>query len=264
MSPANLPNPMENSKKSETSETSETSKNPDPSSSDVKSTESEESEVSKSKISYRGITVRNSLFSESYDEYLECIYRLSLKNPAGWVKNIQISKRLKVKAPSVTNMLEKLSAAKLVEWKPRSGIRLLDAGRKRAKDLVFYHSIIELFLYRVLGMTDPVQIDKIACDFEHHLTPEMGQRLINLLGISGDMKNVDNFIFEDRLPIHIKTRIIYSEKELLEVLDDYNSKILGMINDGNITEEKVEDFHEAFRADLLEKKNTEPTEDLEN
>ncbi|MHA1521215.1 MAG: metal-dependent transcriptional regulator [Promethearchaeota archaeon] len=257
MSSANPPDPSEKS---------------EPSSSSVKSKDShdsaefrenkEPSNPSK-KPSYRGITVRNSPFSESYDEYLECIYRLSLKNPAGWVKNIQISKRLKVKAPSVTNMLEKLSKAELIEWKPRSGIRLLEAGRKRAKDLVAYHSIIELFLYRVLGMTDPEAIDNIACDFEHHITPEMGQRLVNLLGISGDWKNVDNFIIEDRLPTHIKTRIIYSEKELLEVLDDYQGKILGMIDDNNgITPEKVKNFHKKFRSNLMEKKNTKSEEGL--
>ncbi|TFH30644.1 MAG: hypothetical protein E4G98_01680 [Promethearchaeota archaeon] len=69
------------------------------------------------------------------------------------------------------------------------------------------------------------------------------------------MKNVDNFIFEDRHPIHIQTRIIYSEKELLEVLEDYHDQILGMLDEDQPTIEKVQTFHKTFRTDLLEKKN---------
>ena len=75
-----------------------------------------------------------------------------LKNPMGWVKNKDISIRLNVKAPSVTNMLQKLAKAELIQWTPRKGIKLTDSGKERAKQIVTSHVIMELFLNRVLGM----------------------------------------------------------------------------------------------------------------
>ncbi|MCF2140667.1 MAG: metal-dependent transcriptional regulator [Candidatus Lokiarchaeota archaeon] len=206
-----------------------------------------------SQISYKGITVRNSEYSESFDEYLECIYRLSLRNPAGWVKNNQISKRLQVKAPSVTNMLEKLSKAQLIDWKPRRGIRLTDIGRKRAKEVVFYHSIMEIFLNRILGMTNPEQINKIACDFEHHLTREFSDRLIELMGIHGELKNVDNFIMEDRLPTHIETRPIYSEKAVLEILEKFYFNLKKRIQSNDLSENELNEEYKIILEEIASK-----------
>ncbi|WP_457558977.1 metal-dependent transcriptional regulator [Candidatus Harpocratesius sp.] len=216
-------------------------------------TTSKTSPLSSSQISYKGITVRNSEYSESFDEYLECIYRLSLRNPAGWVKNNQISKRLQVKAPSVTNMLEKLSKAQLIDWKPRSGIRLTDIGRKRAKEVVFYHSIMEIFLNRILGMTDPERINKIACDFEHHLTREFSDRLIELMGISGDLKNVDNFIMEDRFPTHIETRPIYSEKAVLKILEKFYSNLNKRIQSNDLSENELNEEYKIILEEIASK-----------
>ncbi|MHA1777042.1 MAG: hypothetical protein DRO88_13465 [Promethearchaeia archaeon] len=201
-------------------------------------------------ISYKGITIRGAHHSESYDEYLECIYRLSLNNPAGWVKNGQIAKKLNVKAPSVTNMLEKLSNANLVDWKPRSGIRLTELGRERAKEIVLYHSIIEIFLSRVLGMTDPEQINEIACDFEHHITKEFSDHLIDLLGISKDLKNVNNFILEDKLPMHIESRPIYSEKQVFSLLHDFYSRLKARIESTPLTSSILKEEYQNFVASL--------------
>ncbi len=174
---------------------------------------------------YKSVTERDKIYSESYDEYLEAIYRLSLKNPMGWVKNKEISERLKVKAPSVSNMLEKLAAAKLIEWKPRSGIRLSKKGKERGKELVMNHIIMELFFERTLKMNNPEQIDKLACEFEHHITPDIKNRLMDLLGISENLSNVDNFIVDDKLPKHIKTRAIYPEKHIINLLDSIENDL---------------------------------------
>jgi Mn-dependent DtxR family transcriptional regulator len=170
---------------------------------------------------YKSVTQRNKIYSESIDEYLEAIYRLSLKNPMGWVKNKEISERLKVKAPSVSNMLEKLASPnlKLIEWKPRAGIRLSKKGKERGKQLVMNHIIMELFLERTLKLNDPAQIDKLACEFEHHITPEIKDRLMDLLGIDENLSNVDNFIIDDKLPTHFRTRAIYPEKYIVNLLD---------------------------------------------
>ena len=197
--------------------------------------------------SYRGVTVRDQPFSESYDEYLENIYRLSLKNPGGWVKNKEISQRLNVRAPSVTNMLEKLSNAEFIDWKPRSGIRLTDIGRDRAKNLVTYHIVVELFLQRILKMDDAETIDNIACDLEHHLTDDMKDRIIDLLGITENLTNVDNFILEDKLPEHIESRPVYTEKEMLGILIQIESSIKEEISLDTKNQKKLKNIFSSFK-----------------
>lgn len=166
--------------------------------------------------------------SESYEEYLENIYRLSLKNPGGWVKNKEISEKLNVKAPSVTNMLEKLTQAGFVDWKPRAGIRLTDLGRQRAKDIVLNHILVELFLERILKLKDPELIGRIACDFEHHVNQEVSDALKNLLDFT-EIKNVDNFILEDRPPTHIPTKDVFPERKVIDLLRELEKNLQQII-----------------------------------
>jgi len=194
---------------------------------------------------YKSVTERDKIYSESYDEYLEAIYRLSLKNPMGWVKNKEISERLKVKAPSVSNMLEKLATAKLIEWKPRSGIRLSKKGKDRGKELIMNHIIMELFFERILNMTDPDQIDRLACEFEHHITADMKTRLMDLLGIDENLSNVDNFIVDDKLPKHIKTRAIYPEKHIINLLDSLEKVLKTKFNSESKFEKIIEEVFES-------------------
>ncbi len=196
---------------------------------------------------YKSVTERDKIYSESYDEYLEAIYRLSLKNPMGWVKNKEISERLKVKAPSVSNMLEKLAAAKLIEWKPRAGIRLSKKGKDRGKELVMNHIIMELFFERTLKMNNPEQIDKLACEFEHHITPDMKTRLMDLLGISDNFTNVDNFIVDDKLPKHIKTRAIYPEEHIINLLDSIEKDLKKKLNSESKFDKVVEDVFKSHK-----------------
>ena len=191
----------------------------------------------------KGVTIRDAQYSESYDEYLEIIYRLSLQNPRGWVKNKDISLRLNVKAPSVTNMLEKLSKAELIEWKPRSGIRLNTAGKDRAKQLVKNHILAELFLNRVLGMKDKDEVDKIACDLEHHFTTELTHYFEDLLGIKDEISNVDNFIMKHEFPAHIKTSPIYSLNNLVDCLQDLENSIISI---KGLTKEQTEQIELIF------------------
>ncbi len=63
------------------------------------------------------------------------IYRLSLGPDVsdGWVKNLAISERLNVAAPSTTKMLKKMQEKGLIEWRPRIAVNLTDKGVALAK-----------------------------------------------------------------------------------------------------------------------------------
>ncbi len=130
-------------------------------------------------------------------------------------------------------MLEKLTEAKLIEWTPRSGIRLVEKGREMAKSLIANHITTELFLMRALKINDTSMIEQMACDFEHHMTPEMTAKLQELLGIEDITKNVDNFILDDKLPEHLGTHRIFSEAEVIQNIRIMEEKVLLKVSDAN-------------------------------
>jgi Mn-dependent DtxR family transcriptional regulator len=110
--------------------------------------------------------------SERFQEYLETIYRLTLKNKEKKrnVLNNAISEYLKVKPSSVTNMLRKLAEKKLIIWEPHSkNIQLTEMGYNLGKKIVYNHILMELFLKRILGLKDHKQIHDYACELEHHI-----------------------------------------------------------------------------------------------
>lgn len=199
---------------------------------------------------FKGVTVRDHKYSESYDEYLEIILRLS-HNSGEWIKNKDISKALKVKAPSVTNMLEKLSKAMFIEWIPRKGIKLTDRGVSRATELICYHTIMELFLHRVLKFEDPQVLDAIACDFEHHFTPTLKNRMKNLLGLE---KESDLAYFalssEDHYHNEIKTTPVYSEAKTHLLIDTLNHHIKEELELSDDQQEQLDVVISRFKENL--------------
>jgi Mn-dependent DtxR family transcriptional regulator len=141
---------------------------------------------------------------ESYQEYLETIYRLSLKTKnsnnsnisAGQhiITNIDIAEFMHIKPSSVTNMLRKLSSKKLIIWTPRSkDIKLTPSGQRIGKNLVHNHLIIELFLQNTLGISERSVLHKLACELEHHLSNSISNVFSRILGKHSN-KIIDEYL----------------------------------------------------------------------
>jgi DtxR family Mn-dependent transcriptional regulator len=62
------------------------------------------------------------LGSESVEEYLEAIYSFNEKGERA--KNQQLSERLRVSPPSVTQMIQRLAREGLVDYEPYNGAAL--------------------------------------------------------------------------------------------------------------------------------------------
>jgi DtxR family Mn-dependent transcriptional regulator len=90
--------------------------------------------------------------SESSDDYLKAILELSGPEERR-VSSSDVAAHLKITGASVTKMLQKLSSATppLVIYEKHHGVRLAEAGRKRALEIVRHHRLIETFLHQVLG-----------------------------------------------------------------------------------------------------------------
>jgi DtxR family Mn-dependent transcriptional regulator len=110
--------------------------------------------------------------SEQMQEYLETIYRLELEQVVA--RTGEIAKHLKVAPPSVTDMIQKLQAAGLVEYEPYKGVVLTATGRAIGRRQLEKHRVMQAFLQEVCGMPHD-QAHEAACDMEHTLPPALEQ-----------------------------------------------------------------------------------------
>lgn len=117
--------------------------------------------------------------SANIEEYLEWIYRLSKEQPE--VTTTDLARSLKVSPASVTGMLKRLQERGLILHEKYHGITLTDSGRVSALATIRRHGLLERLLVDVLGLPWHLA-DEEAGRLEHHITPEVEDRLMKFLG----------------------------------------------------------------------------------
>src|SRR3972149_10261952 len=86
----------------------------------------------------------------SMEDYREAIAMLGEGKKVVKVK--QISEMLRVKMPSVTSALRKLSEQELVEHERYGHIKLTPEGDKVARDVIYRHEALTRFFAQALGI----------------------------------------------------------------------------------------------------------------
>jgi DtxR family Mn-dependent transcriptional regulator len=112
--------------------------------------------------------------SASMEDYLESI--IILGEGKGAVRVSQMSKALRVKMPSVTSALKKLSEQGLVKHKRYGRVQLTPDGEKIAKDIFRRHEALRRFLTKILNV-DPEIAAGDACKMEHSISPVTQEKL---------------------------------------------------------------------------------------
>lgn len=101
------------------------------------------------------------------EDYLEAIYNLNEEK--GYVSVADISERLTVKPPTVSNMIKNLADKGYLEHKKYRGMRLTPLGEKVARSVSKRHRII-WNLISMLGVDDETAyVDTEG--IEHHVHP---------------------------------------------------------------------------------------------
>jgi len=119
------------------------------------------------------------VLTRSKQDYLKALFALA---PAGEaVGTSRLAGRLKVSAPSVTNMLARLAQEGLVTHRLRAGARLTARGRRAALEIVRRHRILETFLVRVLEL-DGSEVHDDAEILEHHVSDRVLVAIDRLAG----------------------------------------------------------------------------------
>jgi DtxR family Mn-dependent transcriptional regulator len=122
---------------------------------------------------------RRSAFTRSQEDYLKALYQLSGDERP--VPTRELAQRLGISSPSVSEMVNRLSAQGLVEHDRYRGQQLTKEGRKVALELVRHHRLLEMFLVRVLGYSWD-EVHEEAERLEHVISERMEQRIFELLG----------------------------------------------------------------------------------
>lgn len=117
-------------------------------------------------------------FTISEENYIKAIFHL--QEESGTVSTNALAEKLSTKAASVTDMMKKLSAKKLLNYKPYYGFTLSAEGKKVALFIIRRHRLWEFFLSQKLGFQWE-EVHQLAEELEHVSSKALIDRLDEFL-----------------------------------------------------------------------------------
>ena len=176
-------------------------------------------------------------FTTSEENYLKAIFHLQEKE--GTVTTNVLAERLQTKPASVTDMMKKLNAKKLLHYKPYYGFSLSTEGKRIALFIIRRHRLWEFFLSEKLKF-DWNEVHVLAEELEHVSSNQLIDRLDKYLGYprfdphgdpipdnKGKIKTM-NKVSVLELPFNQAAQVrqvTNQSKEMLEILEHKNITI---------------------------------------
>lgn len=119
--------------------------------------------------------------SSTVENYLKQIYLEQQSLGADLVAMGRLAAAMTVTPGTATTMIKALAEANLVNYEPRSGVRLTRAGEQLALHVLRRHRLVELFLVKMLGL-DWSEVHEEAEHLEHAVSDKVLERMDALLG----------------------------------------------------------------------------------
>ena len=116
--------------------------------------------------------------SPSLEDYLESIFVIKQKKQTVRVKDL--ARHLRVKAPSVVEVLRRLKEKNLIVHEYYGYIELTQEGIDKAKAVYERHIMLKKFLYQILGIDEKIA-ETDACRIEHYLSKETLERIVKFI-----------------------------------------------------------------------------------
>ena len=120
------------------------------------------------------------IISSTEENYLKAIYKLAKIQPKG-ISTKSIGELLKIKSPTVSDMLKKLSDKKLIKYEKYKGVELTSRGESLALLVIRKHRLWETFLVEKLEFKWD-EVHEMAEQLEHIRSKELVNRLDKFLG----------------------------------------------------------------------------------
>ncbi|HEY2720217.1 MAG TPA: metal-dependent transcriptional regulator [Chitinophagaceae bacterium] len=118
-------------------------------------------------------------FSTSEENYIKTIYHLQTGQHT--VTTNAVAEKLNTRPASVTDMMKKLKAKKLLHYQPYQGFRLSHEGKRVALDVIRRHRLWEFFLAEKLKFKWD-EVHALAEDLEHVSSKKLIDKLDDFLG----------------------------------------------------------------------------------
>lgn len=117
----------------------------------------------------------------SIQDYLKVIYELTESGESASTN--ALAQKMKVSAPSVTGMVQKLASSKpaLVEYQKHQGVTLTREGRRAALEVIRHHRLLEAWLVQTLGYSWD-EVHEEAERLEHVISEDFERRIAAAMG----------------------------------------------------------------------------------
>ena len=174
------------------------------------------------------------IFSQSEENYLKTIFHLQVGTEA--VTTNALAEKLQTRPASVTDMMKKLNAKKLLHYKPYYGFYLSTEGKKIALNVIRRHRLWEYFLAEKLKFSWN-EVHEVAEELEHVSSKKLIDKLDEYLEFpqfdphgdpipdsKGKIRSYDEVTLVD-LPLNQPAevrRVANQSEEMLELLQHKN------------------------------------------
>lgn len=167
-------------------------------------------------------------YSVSEENYIKEIFHLQAKG--GIVSTNALAEKLQAKPASITDMMKKLSAKKLLNYTPYYGFTLSNEGKKIALFIIRRHRLWEYFLSRKLGFGWN-EVHLFAEELEHVSSKKLIDRLDEYLDFpqfdphgdpipdsKGRIRNINKIPLSE-LPLHLQAEVCQVTNQSSQMLD---------------------------------------------
>jgi DtxR family Mn-dependent transcriptional regulator len=121
----------------------------------------------------------NPIVTHAMEDYLKAVYRILERGIPATTQ--ALAEELGITGPSVTNMVKRLHAMRLLTHTRYQGVELTPAGEKIALEVIRHHRLLELYLLETLGYGWDEVHDE-AEKLEHHVSDDLEARMDSALG----------------------------------------------------------------------------------
>ena len=170
----------------------------------------------------------------SIQDYLKNIYELTENGDSASTN--ALAKKMNVRAPSVTGMVQKMASSKpaLVEYQKHQGVTLTRDGKRAALEVIRHHRLLEAWLVQTLGYSW-AEVHEEAERLEHVISEDFERRIAAAMGHPARDPHGELIPREDlTMPVDrstplsalrpkqtaVITRVIASDTALLRYLDE--------------------------------------------
>lgn len=119
--------------------------------------------------------------SSTVEDYIKQLYLEQQHVPGERVPMGRLAEAMGVVPGTVTTMMKTLADSGLVDYEPRTGVRLNRGGEQLALHVLRRHRLVELFLVKTLGLNWS-EVHQEAEELEHAISDKVLERIDALLG----------------------------------------------------------------------------------